>query len=100
MSILAAKLRLFNAVGAVMHGDSVRHAALQAEVDRCAFRRRLKGFPTREETNESFQVLSKVQENLLAKWATKQNEMGRPPRLSYILIRRQPGGLGTSAGLL
>jgi hypothetical protein len=63
MSILATKLRLTNAAGAVMHGDSVRYAALQAEVDICALRCHLEGFPAREETNESFQVLSKVQED-------------------------------------
>jgi hypothetical protein len=89
MLILAANLRLANAVSAVMHGDSVRHAALQAEVDRCALRRRLEGVPTREETNESFQVLSKVQEDWLSKWAIKQNEMGHPPRLSYFKVFAQ-----------
>jgi hypothetical protein len=54
-------------VGAVMYGDSVRHAALQAKVDKCALRRRLEGVPTREKTNESFQVLSKIQKDWLAK---------------------------------
>jgi hypothetical protein len=89
MSILAAKLRLANAVGAVMHGDFVCHAALQAEIDRCALRRRLEGVPSREETNESFQVLSKVQEEWLAKWAIKQGGMGHPPRLSYFKVFAQ-----------
>jgi hypothetical protein len=51
MSVLAAKLRLANTVGAVMHDDSVRHAALQAKVDKCALRRRLESVPTREEKN-------------------------------------------------
>jgi hypothetical protein len=89
MSILAAKLRLANAVSAVMHGDFVRHVALQAEIDRCALRRRLEGVPTREETNESFQVLSKIQKNWLAKWTIKQDEMGHPPRLSYFKVFTQ-----------
>jgi hypothetical protein len=89
MFILAAKLRLANAVNAVIHGDSVRHAALQAEIDRCVLRRHLEGVPTREETNESFQVLSKVQEYWLAKWAIKQGEMGHPSRFSYFKVFAQ-----------
>jgi hypothetical protein len=46
-----------------MYGDSIRHAALQAKIDKRALRSRLESVLTREKTNESFQILSKIQED-------------------------------------
>lgn len=66
MATLSVKLRLIDAMGAVYAGNSVRYAAELTNVDKITLRRRLAGVPTRDITNESFQALSKAQENWLA----------------------------------
>jgi hypothetical protein len=63
MTSLAAQLRLQNAIVTVLHGDSVRHAAKQKNVNRMAIHRRFKGIPTRDMYNKSRQLLGRTQES-------------------------------------
>jgi hypothetical protein len=89
MSTLSTQLRLTQALGAVLNGDSVRHAAAAADLDRRTLVRRIEGVPTRIEVNEALQHLSKVQEEWLANWAITQGELGYPPKLYHFKLYAQ-----------
>jgi hypothetical protein len=83
MSSLVAKLRLANAIEAVIRNESIRQAAIEENVNRSTLRQRVLGVQSREKFNESRQTLSSLQEAWLAEWAITQGTLGHPPPLSH-----------------
>ena len=76
---LAAKHRTLKALREVKHGKSVASAAKNNDVERTYLRRRIKGIPTRQVSDEARQKLSKTQEARLSKWIILQGKLGYAP---------------------